>query len=64
MNIGEKYKAEHVIIPLIRSVGVNLEAVKAEITYRKSNPDSRSHPELKFITTDELIGAETMWNKV
>ena len=64
LTVCEKYKAEHVIIPLLRSCGVSLEEVKAELAYRNANSQTRFHKEMKFITNDELMGAETMWNEV
>jgi hypothetical protein len=64
MTIAEKYKAEHVIIPLLRTLGNTLEEVKKEVAYRKNCVNGFNNATLKNFTLDELIGAETMWNEV
>lgn len=64
MTIAEKYKAEHVIIPLLRANSMTIHDVSNEIAYRKTHINSCENVQLKIYTLDELIGAETMWNKV
>lgn len=67
MNVCEKYKAQHVIIPLLRTLGNTYEEVKAEVAYRKSCANSDNackNAKLKHYTLDELVGAETMWDEV
>lgn len=67
MTVCEKYKAEHVIIPLLRTLGHSYEEVKKEVAYRKSfanTDDTYENYGLKNFTLDELVGAETMWSEV
>lgn len=67
MTVCEKYKARHVIIPLLRTFGNTIDEIKSEVAYRKSCVNSNGaykNASLKGYTIDELIGAETMWNEV